>query len=326
MGLPAILSNLSVVIIVVLLVVSVAMFFYFRQKISELEKASINQAKILHSFISQTLSMPRNYNPAVKLSDMNDSALLLSNHPNSNESNSSYENSSPKEKIPVSDDEYEDEDEDDSDADVENSSSDDDDDASSQSSDTTNDIKSVKLKELDDSEELLHLDTSKVKRIVLNSKDDTDLVPFDLNDFDKHLLNNQGSCASSSDELSDAVDDSLSELSDDDDGRVPNDDLSNSNTLNKSEEILPIQSILSNLNNNPSLNVNVNDLLIVKKSESHNTSLKDKEESNELKSLKVDTLRQLVIDKSLANADEAKKLKKKELLDLLAQSEEKNNI
>ena len=62
MGLPTLFSNLSLIIVIALLVVCVLMFFYFKQKIGELEKASVNQAKVLQAFIThsmQTLRQPQ---------------------------------------------------------------------------------------------------------------------------------------------------------------------------------------------------------------------------------------------------------------------------
>lgn len=335
MGLATLFSNLPIVITVILLVVSVIMFFYFRQKISELEKASVSQAKVLHSFISQSLAMPRNFNPNIRLSDINESSMLLSNNTSSGgdqQLSSSYEHGSPKDKIIVSDeeDEYDSSEDDESEDDDSNSES------SEESSDNENEIKSIKLKEIDDSDIDEHLDTSKIKKIFLNSNDESNLVPFEVHNLSSDPYKD-GSCDSSNDELSNESDDSLSELSDnelDENGRVSNDDMShkinviktNHDTNNNST----LNTLLTNLGKEQSslsAVVDVSNLQIVKKSQSHNTSLKEKDEgNNELKALKVDTLRQLVIDKSLVNVDEAKKLKKKELVELLAQVEKKDNV
>lgn len=325
MGLSTVFSNLSAIILVALLAVCVLMFFYFRQKISEIEKASINQAKILHSFISQTLAMQQNLNSNVRLSNVDGPTVLLTDN-NQPINTQLYENSNPKEKITVSDDDEDSQDD---------SSDEDDDDSSSTSSEssleTSEDDKklhSLKIREITENEEIEHLETPKVKKIFLNSNEDASLLPFEIHNLNSHLLNQQldGSCdLSSSSTSSDAADDeSLSELSDeDDDGRVADDDLSNPINIMKLDENKSINLILNNLTNQESNSVDVSDISIVKKSTSHNTSLKEKDDGNELRSLKVDLLRQLVIDKSLASSEEAKKLKKKDLLVLLG---DKNNI
>jgi hypothetical protein len=313
MGLSTLFSNLSIVIVVALLVVSVAMFFYFRQKISELEKASLNQAKVLQSFISRMFAMPPppNYNQ------------LPPTEVERNEPSYELTQTNKKEKIQVSDDEEEY-------SSDESTDSDSDDDSSSRSSDTTledndeSNLKLVKLQELDEFD-VETLERQNVKKISLQHlvDDNIDLQPLELHD----ATSLDGSCD----------DESLSELSDedDDDESIPDTDNNVPSKINvvkqqelkvESEEAHNIQTDLSVVLNKLSsehvdIQVDVSNIDIVKKANNHNTSLKDK--SNELSNLKVDTLRQLVVDKSLASSDEVKKLKKKELLVML---EEKPTI
>ena len=312
MGLSNLLSNLPILITVVLLIISVVMFFYFRQKISELEKASVSQAKVLHSFISQSLAMPRNYNTHMQLSSNMPESEMISLSNNSQQQNG-YVFNEPKEKIVVSDDD------DDEDEDEYDETSSEDDSSSDSDDDEVETVKKIKIQEIDvdnSSDVIEYLDTSKVKKIFLNSdnNNDSSLVPF-------NIQNDDGSCASSKsdDEISNAGNDSLSELSDnEDDDRVSDNYLSNSINVTKFSENKPIESMLNELTNN--------NLFIVKKPTSLNSSLKEKEEGSELKALKVDTLRQIVIDKSLVNVEEAKKLKKKDLVELLAQVEKNENV
>ena len=314
MGLSTLFSNLSIVIVVALLVVSVAMFFYFRQKISELERASLNQAKVLQSFISRMFTMPPppNYNQ-----------LPPSENQNEQLTNSSFEvtQTNKKEKIQVSDDEDEDEEY----SSDESGDSESDDDSSSRSSDTTledrdeGNLKLVKLQELDDFD-VETLERQNVKKISLQHLVDDNI---DLQHVELHESSSlDGSC-----------DESLSELSDDDDDESVHDE-DNSlpskinvvkqpmneelkvEQINSKEPQTDLSAVLNKLSSeHVDIQVDVSNIDIVKKVNSHNTSLKDK--SNELSNLKVDTLRQLVVDKSLASSDEAKKLKKKDLLVIL---------
>jgi len=330
MGLPALFSNLSLIIVIALLVVCVLMFFYFKQKIGELEKASVNQAKVLQAFIThsmQTLRQPQ----------------LLSNN-DFGTPQMKFEDGNPKDKITVSDNELEEEDDEYSTTSSENDdSSDTEDDVNTDTDESTtseNDVEPFKnrykIQEITDDLEINDLDKKEnVKTVSIHSSNNS-LSALEVHSFNSNFLDthnnkkNDGSCDESSYELSNESDDSLSEFSDDDGNRTNDDNISSHITVVKTDnkedkqELVPLtlelnslkeqnkttdsinslSSVLSNLSNveHNSTTLDVSNISIVKKKNTHNGSLK------------VDTLRQLAVDKSLATLDEAKKLKKKDLL------------
>jgi hypothetical protein len=267
------------------------------------------------------------------------SSMLLSNNPNYLQT-TRFEDNTPKDKIQVSDDDDSSEDED-----TDNESEMTDDDNTSNSSeesiedDLEKDNQILKLKELND-EEIEHLERKNVKKITLQQNNNDDLKLSSLEVQTLNFGDNEGSLSSLCDESSDDDEDNLSELSIDDvddtqqqfthklHNNIPssihvikeNHELENKEQL-YNNNLSSISSILNNLQTDPSTQIDINPVAVSKKN-THNTSLKDKDEG-EFKGIKVETLRQLAVDKSLATQEEAKKLKKK---DLLAMLEEKGNL